>query len=156
MLNEGEKIMLHRRRFLASWLPSTIVMFGLSYVWHGIALRDLTELRIPLTLYFILAALVYLVIGLVLAIGIDKAIVYKVITLQTGFPFKAMGLGALVGFVVYLMVFILGMSFAKHSVVHVVVDVLWQMLEQSLGGLCVSLGIIYDLHKTHLEMEGGH
>lgn len=130
-------------------------MFILSYVWHGIALRDLAELRIPLTLYLILAAFVYLVIGMALAIGVDKAIVHKVISLQSGFPLKAMGLGALVGFVVYLMVFILGMSFAKHTVVHVVVDVLWQMLEQGLGGLCVSFGIIYDLHKTHLEMEGG-
>lgn len=146
--------MLHRRRFLASWLPSTIVMFGLSYVWHGIALRDLEELRIPLTLYLILAGLVYLLLAGVLAIGIDKAIVHNVITLRMGFPFKAMGLGALLGFVVYLVVFILGMSFTNHGAVHVLVDVLWQMLEQGLGGMCVSFGIIYDLHKSHLEMEG--
>lgn len=146
--------MLHRRRFLASWLPSTIVMFGLSYVWHGIALRDLEELRIPLTLYLILAGLVYLLLAGVLAIGIDKAIVHNVITLRMGFPLKAMGLGALLGFVVYLVVFILGMSFTNHGAVHVLVDVLWQMLEQGLGGMCVSFGIIYDLHKSHLEMEG--
>jgi hypothetical protein len=39
--------------------------------------------------------------------------------------------------------------------VHVLVDVLWQMVEQGIGGLAVSLGIIYDLHQRFLEQERG-
>ena len=35
---------------------------------------------------------------------------------------------------------------------HIVVDILWQMLEQALGGLMVSLGI-YDMHRAFLEHE---
>ncbi|MBP6575322.1 MAG: hypothetical protein KA230_12805 [Flavobacteriales bacterium] len=147
--------MLPRRRFLVSWLPAAIIMFAMSFVWHGVALHDLEELRIPLPLYLVLAGVVYLILAAVLALGIDRAIVHGVIGLRMGFPFKAMGVGALLGFVVYLVVFIMGMSFAKHNAVHVVVDVLWQMLEQGVGGLVVSLGIIFDLHKSHLELEGG-
>jgi hypothetical protein len=36
---------------------------------------------------------------------------------------------------------------------HVVADILWQMIEQGMGGLAVSLGIIYDMHKSFLEQE---
>jgi hypothetical protein len=61
-----------------------------------------------------------------------------------------------VGFFVYLVIFVLGISFAKHGMVHVLVDVLWQMFEQGVGGLAVSLGIIYDMRQSYLEAEQGH
>jgi hypothetical protein len=147
------KVMMPRRRFLVCWLPSAVLMFGLSYAWHGLALRDLETLRVPLTLYFVLAGIVYLLVAAVLTVGIDRAILHNVVALKSGFPFKAMGLGALLGFMVYLMVFILGMSFTSHGAVHIVVDVLWQMLEQGLGGMMVSFGIIYDMHRAFLEAE---
>lgn len=145
--------MMPRRRFLVCWLPSALLMFGLSYAWHGWALRDLEQLRIPLSLYLVLAGVVYLAIAAVLTLGIDRAIVYKVIEMKTGFPFKSMGLAAVAGFLVYLMVLIMGMSFADHGAVHIAVDVLWQMFEQGMGGLAVSLGIIYDMHRAFIEAE---
>lgn len=145
--------MNRRRRLLLPWLLSAVVMYGLSYVWHGLVLTDLQELRIPLTLYMILAGIVYTLIGLGLTLATHVAIGHEWINLKRGFPAMAMLLGAAAGFVVYLLVFILGMSFTKHGVEHVVVDALWQMLEQGLGGLMVSLGIIYDMHKTFLEEE---
>lgn len=128
-------------------------MYILSYVWHGFILTDLQELRIPVSLYMVLAALVYLLIGLGLTFATHQAIMHDWISLKRGFPAMAMLLGATLGFVVYLVVFILGVSFAKHGVQHVVVDILWQMVEQALGGLMVSLGIIYDMHRTFLETE---
>jgi len=130
-----------------------MVMFGTSYLWHGVALTDLQEITIPLTLYFILASIVYLVIGLGLTIGVHKAVAYEYISLKTAFPFTSMLLGAAVGFFVYLVIFILGMTFTKHGMMHIIVDILWQMFEQGLGGLAVSLGIIYDMHKRFLEQE---
>jgi hypothetical protein len=45
------------------------------------------------------------------------------------------------------------MSFAKSGAVHMLVDVLWQMVEQGVGGLMVSLGIIYDMRQSYLEAE---
>ena len=128
-------------------------MFGLSYVWHGLALTDLEELKIPLTLYFLLAFLVYLVLGLILTLVIHKAIQYEWISLKRAFPFYSALVGAAAGFFVYLVIFILGMTFTKHGMMHIVVDILWQMVEQALGGLAVSLGIIYDLHRQFMEQE---
>lgn len=147
-------LFLLRRRILVPWLLSSVVMYGLSYVWHGIALTDLQELTVPLTLYLLLAAMVYLALGLGMTLIMHYALSYELISMREAFPFKAMALGGAVGFLVYLVVFILGISFAAHNAMHIVVDVLWQMLEQSIGGLMVSFGIIYDLHRTHLEVEG--
>jgi hypothetical protein len=146
-------IMLFSRHILLPWLFSTAVIFGISYVWHGLALTDLQELKIPLTLYFILALIVYLVIGLALTIGINKAVQYELISLKGPFPLTASLLGAAVGFFVYLVIFVLGMTFTKHGIMHVVVDIIWQMFEQGLGGLTVSLGMIWDMHKRFLEQE---
>ena len=145
-----------RRYIILPWLLSSVAMGALSYMWHGVMLSDLQELRIPLMLYHVLAGLVYLVLGLVITIGVHKAVQYEWISLKRGFPFMASMLAAAVGFFVYLLIFVLGMSFASdHGMMHVVVDVLWQMFEQGVGGLAVSLGIIYDMHKRFLEQERG-
>lgn len=145
--------MLLRRFIILPWLLSSAVMFGLSYLWHGQVLSDLQEVRVPLPLYFILAAVVYLILGLTLTMGVHKAVQSEWISLKRAFPFTSMLLGAVLGFVVYLVIFVLGMSFAKSGAVHMVVDALWQMMEQALGGLTVSLGIIYDMHQRFLEQE---
>jgi hypothetical protein len=146
-------VLLLQRHILAPWFAAAVTMFGMSYVWHGIALTDLEELRIPLTLYFLLAGLVYIGLGLLLTFAVHEAIRREVISLKHAFPFAAFLLGAVVGFCVYLVIFVLGMTFTKHGMMHFVVDILWQMAEQALGGLAVSLGIIYDMHKRFLEQE---
>ena len=145
--------MLLRRRIILPWLLSAVVMYALSFLWHGVALTDLQELRIPLPLYLSLSGLVYAVLGLAITIGVHQCIMHDWISLKSGFPFMSMLLGAAVGFVVYLLVFILGMSFASRQVVHIVVDILWQMLEQGLGGLMVSFGLMYDMHRTFMDGE---
>ncbi len=128
-------------------------MYIVSYLWHGLALTDLQELTIPLGLYLALAGMVYLVIGLALTIGTHKAVQYEYISLKGPFPFSAALIGAALGFFVYLVIFVLGMTFTKHGMMHVVVDIVWQMFEQGIGGLAVSLGIIWDMHKRFLEQE---
>jgi hypothetical protein len=148
--------MLLRRHILLPWLLSALVMFALSYVWHGVVLLDLQDIRIPLTLYLVLAGLVYLILGLGITILTHLAIDYEWITFKGPFPFMCFLIGAAVGFFVYLVIFVLGMSFTKSGVVHMVVDVLWQMVEQGVGGLMVSLGIIYDMRQSFLEDEQGH
>lgn len=145
--------MLLERRILIPWLASALVMYGLSYLWHGVALNDLRELRIPIGLYLALSGLIYLVIGLGLTALMHLSIRHEWISIRQGFPLKGALLGAVVGFVVFLVAFIFGMSFTDHQLVHVLADVAWQMVEQGAGGLVVSLGIIYDLHQTFLENE---
>lgn len=145
--------MLLQRRILVPWIASTLVMYGLSFLWHGIALNDLRELKIPMGLYVALSAVVYLVIGLGITFAMHQAIQHQWIGIRQGFPFKGLLLGTILGFLVYLVAFIFGMSFTDRKVMHILVDVLWQMVEQGLGGLVVSLGIIYDLHQGFLENE---
>jgi hypothetical protein len=142
-----------RRRIILPWLLSAVVMYGLSYLWHGLALTDLQELKIPLALYLVLSGLVYLIIGLGLTVAVHQCVMHEWISLKRAFPLMSSLLGAAIGFVVYMLVFILGMSFAGHQMLHIVVDILWQMVEQGVGGLMVSLGIIYDMHRTFLEAE---
>ena len=145
--------MLIQRRILAPWIASTLVMYGLSYLWHGIALNDLRDLKVPMPLYVLLSTVVYLLIGLALTFGMHQAIQHKWIGIRQGFPLKGLMFGAAFGFVVYLIAFIFGMSFIDGKVMHILVDVLWQMVEQGMGGLVVTLGIIYDLHQGFLENE---
>ncbi len=145
--------MLLQRRILVPWLASTLVMYGLSFLWHGIALNDLRELKIPMGLYVALSAVAYLLIGLGVTFAMHQSIQHQWIGIRQGFPLKGLLLGAVFGFVVYLIAFIFGMSFTDRKVMHILVDVLWQMVEQGFGGLVVSLGIIYDLHQGFLENE---
>ncbi|MCB0792758.1 MAG: hypothetical protein H6595_10260 [Flavobacteriales bacterium] len=146
--------MIWRRGFLVPWLLSAVVMFGLSYVWHGIALNDLQEIKVPLELYFSLAGLVYLIIGMGVTIAVQQALQHQWIDLRKAFPFTSMLVGAIIGFLVYLFVYVFGMSFTiGNDMMHIAVDVVWQMVEQALGGLMVSLGMIYDMHKRFLEAE---
>lgn len=145
-----------RRHILLPWLFSAVVMFGLSYAWHGLMLNDLDDLKdqhVPLTKYLIMAGAVYLVLGLVLTIGVHKAIQYEWISLKGPFLFSAFLAGSVLGLMVYLVLVASGMSFTKHGVAHMVADAIWQMFEQGVGGLIVSLGIIYDLHQRFLEQE---
>lgn len=146
-------MMIFRRHILLPWLLAAVVMYGLSYLWHGVILSDFQDLKIPKPLYLSLAAVVYLVLGLAQTLLTHKAVEHEWISLKGPFPLTAMLLSAPVGFFVYLVIFTLGMSFAKHGIEHIVVDVVWQMLEQAIGGLMVSLGIIYDMHQRFLEQE---
>ncbi len=130
-----------------------IAMYGLSYLWHGVLFSDLRDLKIPFGLYLSLAALVYAIISAGITVAVNQAIVHEWIKLKAGFPFMSFLVGAVIGFVVYLFVLVLGLSFAESGMVHVVVDVLWQMLEQGVGGLMVSLGVILDLRWNFLEVE---
>lgn len=144
---------LLQRFILLPTLLSAVVMYGLSYLWHGVVLSDMDDLTIPKWLYFSLAALVYLALGFGLTMATHKAVQYEWISLKKAFPLMAMLLSAVLGFFVYLVIFVLGMSFAKNGMAHVVVDIIWQMVEQSIGGLMVSLGIIYDMHQRFIEQE---
>ncbi|HQV40234.1 MAG: hypothetical protein IPO60_02165 [Flavobacteriales bacterium] len=135
---------------------SATVMYGISYVWHGLALTDISELKIDLSTYLVLSGLAYLVIGLGLVTLMHIGIGREWISLKSGFPLKCMIAGACAGVVIYLVIFMSGLSFASHGLQHVVVDALWQVFEQAIGGLMVSLGLIYDMHRSFMEAERVH
>lgn len=147
---------LFKRRILFPWLLSAVVMMGISYAWHGLALTDISELKIELWLYLVLTGLAYLFIGLVLTLVVHLLIEREWISMKTAFPVKTMFAGTIVGVVVYLIALVSGLSFADHGIQHAVVDLLWQIIEQGIGGLMVGLGIVYDIHRSFLEAERAH
>lgn len=149
-------MILFRRRILFPWLLSALVMMGISYVWHGVALTDIADLRMDMWLYFTLTGLAYLLIGLVLTFGMHFLLAREWISMKTAFPAKAMMAGAVAGVGVYLVVLASGLSFASHGIQHVVVDLVWQVVEQAVGGLMVGLGIVYDMHRNFMEAERAH
>ncbi len=147
---------LLKRRILFPWLLSSLVMAGISYVWHGLALTDISDLRMDLGLYLGLSGLAYLFIGLLLTLAIHLCIAREWISLKVGFPLKSMLVGSGIGVLIYLVVLLSGLSFASHGIQHVVVDLIWQVIEQAIGGLMVSLGIVYDMHRSFMEAERAH
>ena len=106
--------------------------------------------------YLSLSAVAYLFIGFGLVMLVRICIMREWISLKTGFPLMSMLVGAVVGIMVYLVMLASGLSFASHGLQHVVVDAFWQMFEQAIGGLMVSLGIIYDMHRSFMEAEHAH
>jgi hypothetical protein len=123
--------MIKKRFFVAFFLAST-AMFAMSMIWHGIILNDLKFLEIDLTLFYSLAALAYLVIGFVLTFA------YNYLSMGIGLKLKGFFLGVACGFFIYLIAFVLGISYNADDAAHTTVDFVWQMIEQGVGGSIVS------------------
>jgi hypothetical protein len=135
---------MRKRIFYIAWIVSSIVMFLLSYLWHGMILNDLKNLHYPLEMFLLLAALLYIVLGFGLAF------LYNYLNFSRNIKFKGSILGSFTGFVVYLIAFTLGVSFGSNQLEHVVVDFLWQMIEQGIGGLAVSAVFSFSAHMKKI------
>lgn len=107
-------------------------MISLSYLWHGIVLNDLRNVNYPQWYFFLLLLLVYGIIAFVLTMG------FKYVKPNNNLLFKGFTGGAAFGFFLYLVAFTLGVSFKSGETKHVLVDFVWQMIEQGIGGLVVS------------------
>ena len=62
-----------------------------------------------------------------------------------GIRLKGFLMGVALGFFIYLIAFVLGVSFKGSGTQHIVVDFLWQMIEQGIGGGVV--GTVYMLAR---------
>jgi len=142
------------RKLLLSWLLSSAVMFGLFYLWHAYLLTDIHDVEYSITLFLILTGIVYLLLGGALYGILNYLVTNKLFDFNNKFPWKSMLVGAILGFSVYLITFILGLSFSPHGLEHILVDFVWQMFEQAMGGLVVALAFIYDARRAQFEFEG--
>ncbi|PCJ88408.1 MAG: hypothetical protein COA57_03270 [Flavobacteriales bacterium] len=117
-------------------------MYVLNYAWHGFVLNDYMRLSIPLETYFVMASIVYLVIGLVITT------VSTFINTGKHLIRKGTLVGVAIGFFIYLIAFVLGVSFHSNSQMeHIAIDFAWQMAEQGAGGfLC---GFVFRLFPIH-------
>ena len=126
------------KRFFISWIASSIVMFALSYMWHGVFLTDFSRLTYPKEIFLIIAVFVYLIIGFVMAKAIDVKMLDKHFKRKPVIRGAISGAG--LGFVLFLVSTVVGVSFSTGSKLeNLVLDVSWQTVEQCIGGVVVGL-----------------
>ncbi|MES2836986.1 MAG: hypothetical protein V4667_05650 [Bacteroidota bacterium] len=142
------------KRFFVGWIVSAIVMFSLSYVWHGVILTDFQRISYPFSVFLIIAILVYLIIGFAISTAMVKinSERFKRKPIQ-----RALIYSSALGVFLYLVAMVVGVSFMKNvSVPFILIDLSWQIIEQSFGGLVIGLAyyFIYEpQHDDHLLEE---
>lgn len=127
------------KRFYLGWIFSSILMFLCSYLWHGVVLNDYSLINYPLGIYLVSAGVVYLVIGFLL----NRIFVAEFIDRfsQKAIP-RGLLSGVTLGVLVYMIALVVGVTFTKGlDPKYMVLDVVWQAIEQSVGGLVV--GLVY-------------
>ncbi len=141
------KEFMFSKRFFISWLVSSVVMFLLSYVWHGIFLTDFSRLTYPKEIFLLFASIVYLIIGFLVAKAVDSK------TLTAKFKRKPVVRGAiggvLIGIACFLVATVVGISFSTGSrLQNMVLDITWQVIEQGIGGVLAGLVhlFVFDPH----------
>ncbi|MFN3918130.1 MAG: hypothetical protein ACK4K0_10345 [Flavobacteriales bacterium] len=124
-------------RFLIASLISMLVMLGMSYTWHGVILTDFKMVNYPFPVFIGMLCLLYLVTGLVVSF------LANVFHDKENRAFRQITAGVALGFFVYLIAFTLGVTFKGDGLQHVVIDFIWQMLEQGTGVFVA--GLVYKL-----------
>lgn len=118
-------------------------MIGLFYLWHGVVLRDLERVQLPIPYFFALAAVLYLFIA------IFFTVVFTYLKEREALFKKGFLIGMVVGFVIYLAVYVLGVSFSYGKPTHILVDFIWQMFEQGFGAALG--GFIFQIEHERSE-----
>lgn len=127
---------MNTKRFFLSWLLSSLIMFGLSYLWHGVILNDFARLQYPKEIFLTGSVITYLILGfLVTKIFLMKfpaAIAKKPLT-------RGMISGALLGIATYIVTLVVGVSFSTTlKTEYILFDMAWQAVEQMIGGITVA------------------
>lgn len=141
---------MNTKRFFLSWIASSVIMFSASYLWHGIFLNDLQRLSYPKEIFLTGSIIAYLILGFLVTqiyqMKFPKSISKK--------PFvRGLLSGALLGMATYIVALVIGVSFSTElKPEYILFDLLWQTVEQTLGGVAVSLVYIwiYDGNPVHV------
>lgn len=136
---------MSKMRFLISWIVSGVIMFSLSYLWHGVFLNDFERLTYPRATFLTLSTIVYFGIALVLTALVSFLEINKKPIL------KGFLIGMVLGFFIYLIAFVLGISFnSTPKFEYIALDVFWQIIEQAIGGL--ACGLVFDYFHMRERM----
>jgi hypothetical protein len=137
-------------RFYISWIVAAIIMYSAFYAWHGLFLNDLERITFPKGIFLGMAALVYLVISYVLYRAYNSRLTARITS-----PFlRGMVVGVGLGFILFAVITVLGISFTKNmNMTYLVADCAWQMVEQCLGGIvvCVVQFLVFEPHPEFIE-----
>lgn len=130
---------LNTKRFMISWLLAAFLMMGLSLFWHGVILNDIKNIPYDHRVFLALSLIAYLGIAAMLNFLASH------FRHEDAGLFRFISIGAVLGFLMFLIVFILGFSYHAKGLHHAVIDLIWQMLEQGAGGFLV--GISYRVYS---------
>jgi len=143
------------KRFLIGWIISSLVMFGMSYLWHGVFLNDYQLITYPLGIYLTAAAIAYLFIGFL----VSRAFILEFFDKISRHPLlRGPAIGFACGVLVYIIATAVHVTFNKDmDMKYLVLDITWQGIEQAFGGLVI--GIVYmvvfePFPNPHPSVEG--
>jgi len=121
---------MYSKKFYLSWIICAVVMYLMSYAWHGLVLNDLAKLDYPRDVYLGLSALAYLIVGFILTL-----LVYQIPDARSSY-LNGLKVGVICGVVIYLLAFVFGISFKTAFDIKVILfDLGWQSVEQGAGGI---------------------
>jgi hypothetical protein len=135
-------------RFFLSWIFSSIVMFTLFYVWHGVFLNDFKRIQFPLSWFVTFAALTYLILGAGIYFLYENHLMKKI----RNFFIRGLLCGLIAGFSLFMIATIVNISLTRHlSVQHLMIDSIWQISEQIVGTMVIVLFkmIIHEPQAEH-------
>lgn len=141
---------MNAKRFFLSWLFSSMVMFSLSYLWHGIILNDLQRLTYPLEIFLTGAVITYLILGFLLT----KIYLMKFPSGIAKRPLlRGIISGALLGMATYVVAMVVGVSFSTQlKPEYILFDLMWQTAEQTFGGIAVAFVYIWIYEGNPMEV----
>lgn len=147
-----------KKGFFLSWLLSSLIMFSLSYLWHGVFLNDLERLSYPKEIFLTGSIITYLILGFIVT-----KIYLKKFPKQIAKRPLIRGLisGAMLGIATYIVALVIGVSFSNTlTPQYILFDLLWQTVEQTFGGVTVAVVYvsIYDGNPIEImtrKMLGG-
>lgn len=127
---------MNTKKFFIAWIVSALIMFGLSYVWHGVILNDFIRLSYPKEIFLTGSIITYLILGFLVTriflMPFPPAIAQKPLL-------RGVISGALLGIATYIVTLVTGVSFSTSlTVQNILFDLLWQTIEEMIGGITVA------------------
>lgn len=118
------------KEFFLSWILTFVFLYGISYLWHGLLLNDLSRVNYSINFFLLLLAIVYFAISFVLTFLIHFLAQFGKNKVRRGLM-----IGMPMGIFIYLITFIFGISFYSNPTLnHILFDLSWQVIEQAIGG----------------------
>lgn len=136
--------------FLIGWIVSALLMYALFYLFHGILTNDMIKISIPRSVFLTIAGVVYLLLALGMSVLLEASFFKREVKSVYVRAFIA---GPLTGIFLYSVALIVGISFsAKFTLVHMLVDVGWQVCEQTLGILVIAFVKVLTFDPNEIEV----
>ncbi len=135
-------------RFFISWILGSIVMYALFYMWHGVFLNDFKKINFPMTWLLIFTSVAYITISFL------TYAVFESKPMKNVYNFFVRGImsGALVGFIIFIVSTVVTISISRHlSAQHLILDCVWQITEQTIGGILMATVKVFVIDHQHEE-----